>query len=210
MRISRRAAGWLLVTYGLVGVVLVVSGALVGLDAADRFERLATDADEAITSAASATDAAADSFADVDASLAESRTSADAAAALAREASGTLTALATAMSLSIFGAQPLLPLAGEFTTSAEQAAELAETLDGVGASLGDMRTNVARIAPQLEQLSDELTAVGGGVERGAGTPPLRVFVIVLLAWLLMQAVGSLLAGLTLMRPPRVPVDRPGL
>ena len=46
----------------------------------------------------------------VDASLAESRTSADAAAALAREASGTLTALATAMSLSIFGAQPLLPL----------------------------------------------------------------------------------------------------
>jgi hypothetical protein len=108
------------------------------------------------------------------------------------------------MSLSIFGAQPLLPLAAEFTTSAEQAAELADTLDGVGASLGDTRTDVARIAPQLELLSDELDALGGGSERGAGTPPLRVFVIVLLAWLLMQAVGSLLGGLMLMRPRPVP------
>jgi hypothetical protein len=200
MRISRRAAGWLLVIYGLLGFVLVVTGALVGLDAADRFERLATDANAAITSAAAATDAAAESFTNVDASLAESRTSADAAAALAREASGTLTALATAMSMSIFGAQPLLPLAAEFTTSAEQAAELAETLDGVGASLGDTRADVARIAPQLERLSEELESLGGGAERGAGTPPLRIFVIVLLAWLLMQAVGSLLGGLMLMRP----------
>jgi hypothetical protein len=199
MRISRRAAGWLLVIYGVLGFVLVVSGALVGLDAADRFERLATDANATISSAAAATDAAAESFTNVDASLAESRTSADAAAALAREASGTLTALATAMSLSIFGAQPLLPLAAEFTTSAEQAGELAETLDGVGASLGDTRADVARIAPQLERLSDELDALGDGSERGAGTPPLRVFVVVLLAWLLMQAVGSLLAGLVLMR-----------
>lgn len=199
MRISRRAAGWLMVIYGTLGFVLVVTGALVGLDAADRFERLATDASEAIASAAAATDAAADSFSNIDMSLAESRTSADAAAALAREASGTLTALATAMSLSFFGAQPLLPLAGEFTTSAEQAAELADTLDGVGASLGDTRTDVARIAPELERLSDELGALGGGSERGAGTPPLRIFVIVLLAWLLMQAVGSLLGGLALMR-----------
>ena len=200
MRISRRAAGWLLVIYGLLGFVLVVSGALVGLDAADRFERLATDANEAITSAAAATDAAADSFANVDASLAESRSSADAAAALARDASGTLAALASAMSLSILGAQPLLPLAAEFTTSAQQATELAETLDSVGSSLGDTRADVAQIAPQLERLSDELDALGGGSERGAGTPPLRVFVIVLLAWLLMQAVGSLLGGLVLVRP----------
>lgn len=200
MRISRRAAGWLLVIYGLLGFVLVVSGGLVGLDAADRFERLATDANDAIASAAAATDAAADSFTNVDTSLAESRTSADAAAALAREASGTLTSLAAAMSMSIFGAQPLLPLAAEFSTSAEQAGELAATLDGVAASLGATRTDVARIAPQLERLSDELGALGGGTERAAGTPPLRIFVIVLLAWLLMQAVGSLLGGLMLMRP----------
>lgn len=199
MRISRRAAGWLLVTYGLLGFVLVASGALVGLDAAGRFERLANDANAAITSASAATDAAADSFTDIDASLAESHASADAAAALAREASGTLAALASAMSLSVFGAQPLLPLAGEFTTSAEQAADLAETLDAVGGSLGDTRADVARIAPQLELLSDELDALGTGSDRGAGTPPLRVFVIVLLAWLLLQAVGSLLGGLALVR-----------
>jgi uncharacterized phage infection (PIP) family protein YhgE len=204
MRISRRAAGWLLVAYAIVGFTLVVLGGLVGLDAAGRFERLSTDADAAITSAAAATQAAADSFTNIDASLDESRSSADAAAALARDASGTLGSLATAMSLSVFGAQPLLPLAAEFTTSAEQATALAETLDQVGASLGDTRTDVARIGPQLEQLSAQLERLGSGSEPAASTPPLRIFVLVLLSWLLMQAVGSLLAGLTLMRSARTP------
>ncbi len=204
MRISRRAAGWLLVAYAMVGFTLVVLGGLVGLDAAGRFERLATDADAAITSAAAATDAAAESFTNIDASLDESRASADAAAALARDASGTLGSLATAMSLSVFGAQPLLPLAAEFTTSAEQAAALAETLDRVGASLGDTRTDVARIGPQLEQLSLQLERLSTGSEPGGATPPLRIFVLVLLAWLLMQAIGSLLAGLALVRPRVAP------
>jgi len=199
MRISRRAAGWLLVAYALMGFTLVVLGGLVGLDAAERFERLSTDADAAIASAAAATDAAAESFTNIDASLDESRASADAAAALARDASGTLGSLATAMSLSVFGAQPLLPLAAEFTTSAEQASALADTLDRVGASLGDTRTDVARIGPQLEQLSLQLERLGAGSEPGAATPPLRIFVLVLLAWLLMQAVGSLMGGLALIR-----------
>lgn len=202
MRISRQAAGWLLVAYAVVGFTLVVLGGLVGLDAAERFERLATDADAAITSAAAATEAAAESFTNIDASLDESRASADAAAALARDASGTLGSLATAMSLSVFGAQPLLPLAAEFTTSAAQAAALAETLDRVGASLGDTRTDVARIGPQLEQLSLQLERLGSGSQPAAATPPLRIFVLVLLAWLLMQAVGSLLGGLALVRRPR--------
>lgn len=204
MRISRQAAGWALIAYALLGFVLVASGALVGLDAANRFERLAGDADTALTSAADATDAAAESFANIDTSLGDARTSADAAATLAREASGTLTALATAMSLSILGAQPLLPLAAEFTTSAEQATELAETLARVGASLGDTRADVARIGPQLGRLSDQLDNLGSGAGRGAGTPPLRLFVLVLLAWLLMQAVGSLFGGLALIRS-RAPV-----
>jgi len=199
MRFTRRAAGWLLIVYALLGFLLVVSGALVGLDAADRLERLAGDADAAIASAAAATGAAAESFTNVDASLADARASADAAAALAREASGSLTALATAMSLSVFGAQPLLPLAGEFGTSAEQAAELAGTLDSVGASLGDTRADVARVGPQLERLSEELESLGSGAGRGAGTPPLRLFVLLLLTWLVMQSVGSLLAGLALIR-----------
>jgi hypothetical protein len=202
MRISRHAIGWLLIAYALVGIVIVVVGALIGLDLAGRVERLASNANETLTAAARATETAADSFADVDTSLAEARTSSDAAAALARDASGTLNALAIAMELSVLGAQPLQPLAAEFETSADQAAELANTLDSVGASLGDTRTNVARIGPQLSNLSDRLTSLGAppdGSSTAVGSPPLRLLVVVVLAWVVMQSVGSLFAGLALVR-----------
>lgn len=201
MRISRRAIGWLLLTYGAVGILLVVLGGVVGLGVADRVERLTDDLDATLTAAARATDTAAEAFDDVDLSLAEARASADTAAALARDASGTLTSLATAMSLSLFGAQPLLPLADDFTTSADQAEELADTLDSVAGSLGETRTEVAEIGPQLGLLSDRLTDLGARTTDTGTPPPVRLLVIVLLAWVLMQAVGSAVAGLALIRPP---------
>lgn len=200
MRVSRRVAGSLLVAYAIVGLSIALLGGFVGIDLATRVERLTGDADAALTAAARATDAAAESFASIDDSLAGARTSADAAAGLAREASGSLRSLAAAMAISVFGAQPLLPLAEEFTTSADQATDLAETLDDVGASLGDTRIDVARIAPELEALSVELESLGASPTGGASAPALRLFVVGLLAWIGLQAIGSLLAGLTLLRP----------
>jgi hypothetical protein len=202
MRISRRAAGWLLIAYAIVGFSLAVLGGLVGIDLAARVERLTGNADAALSAAAGATAAAADSFASIDDSLADARTSSDAAAGLAREASGSLRSLASAMALSIFGAQPLLPLAQDFSTSADQAGALADTLDEVARSIGDTRTDVARIAPELEILSEQLDELAAQPDASESAAPFRLFVIALLAWLLMQAVGSLLAGLSLIRPAR--------
>jgi hypothetical protein len=202
MRISRRGAGWLLIVYAVVGFSLAILGGLVGIDLAARVERLTGDADAAMTAAARATQAAADSFASIDDSLADARTSSDAAAALAREASGSLRSLASAMALSIFGAQPLLPLAEDFSTSADQAGALADTLDEVGRSLGDTRADVASIGPELEILSRQLDELAAAPDASDSAAPFRLFVIALLAWLLMQAVGSLLAGLSLIRGPR--------
>ena len=200
MRISRRTTGRLLIAYGVVGFALVVVGGVVGLDLAGRVEGLTGTATATLTAAARATDAAADAFVDVDASLEEARTSSDAAAALARDASGTLRSLATAMDVTIFGAQPLSLLADDFDASAEQAAQLADTLDRVGASLGDTRTDVARIGPELTALSDELRALGAQPEAASAAAPLRLFVVLLLVWLVMQATGSLVAGIMLARP----------
>jgi hypothetical protein len=198
---SRRTLGRGLIAYAIVGLALIVSGAVVGLDTASRIERLATEADGAISAAARATEAAADSFTNVDASLAEAQDSAAAASVLARDASGTLRALAVAMELSILGAQPLLPLANEFATSADQANELATTLGSVGSSLGETRTDVARISAELDLLSRELASLQ--VSSGGGAPPpLRLFVALLLAWIALPAVGSLIAGTALLRTPR--------
>ena len=202
MSVSRRGLGWLLVVYGAMGLALVTGGAFIGLDLAGRVERVAAEADTTLMAAARATEATADAFENVDGSLAEARASSDAAAALAREAAGTLASLAVAMELSVFGAQPLQPLAGEFAASADQASALADTLDDVGSSLGDTRTDAARIGPELTTLSEQLSALGADPERPRGTvgsPPLRAFVVLLLAWVGMQAFVSLVAGITLVR-----------
>lgn len=195
---GRRTLGWMLVAYGAVGVALVVLTAWIGLDVAARVERLATDADATLVAAAGATDAAAESFANIDASLSEAEASSLTAAALARDASATLDALASAMGLSVFGAQPLLPLAAEFTTSAEQATALAGTLDAVAGSLSDTRTDVSLIGPQLELLSDQLAGLADDPETSSA-PPLRLAVALLLAWLFLPAVGSIVAGVLILR-----------
>ncbi|HVM24975.1 MAG TPA: hypothetical protein VM253_06220 [Candidatus Limnocylindrales bacterium] len=194
----RRVLGWGLIVYGIAGLALIVAGAIAGLDVATRIERLAADADGTLAAAASATEAAAESFTSVDASLSEAQESASTAAALSRDASGTLRSLAVAMQVNLFGAQPLLPLADEFSTSADQASQLADTLDSVGSSLGDTRTDVSRVGAELEILSDQLgalrTSTGGPDE---APPPLRVFIGLLLAWLAVPAVGAIIGGVAL-------------
>ena len=194
----RRVLGWGLIVYGIAGLALIVAGAIAGLDVATRIERLAADADGTLAAAASATEAAAESFTSVDASLSEAQESASTAAALSRDASGTLRSLAVAMQVNLFGAQPLLPLADEFSTSADQASQLADTLDSVGSSLGDTRTDVSRVGAELEILSDQLGALRTSTGGPDGAPPpLRVFIGLLLAWLAVPAVGAIIGGVAL-------------
>jgi hypothetical protein len=204
--VGRRALGWGLILYGLAGIALVVAGAAIGLDTASRIERLADDADGTLAAATRATEAAAASFVNADTSLGEAEASATAAAGLSREAAGTLRSLAVAMDVTVFGAQPLLPLSAEFLASADQAEALAETLTRVGGSLGDTRTDVVAVATELETLADQLTALRGssGAE-DAEPPPLRLFIGLLLAWLAVQALAALIAGLALLR--RRPASR---
>jgi hypothetical protein len=202
MRPSRRLIGRLLLAYGVLGFALVAVGALIGLDLASRVESLSGTATATLSAAARATESAADAFVNVDTSLEEAVASADAASVLAREASGTLRSLAVAMDVSILGTQPLAQLADDFNASADQAEALAGTLDGVGASLGDTRTDVAVIGPELSALSGELSALGDTPDASSAAGPLRLFVVLLLVWLLMQAAGSLAAGFVLVRPDR--------
>jgi hypothetical protein len=196
----RRWLGWGLIVYGVLGIALVMSGGGIGLGVAARIERLAAAADGTLDAAARSTRAAANSFTNVDGSLAEAGTSSVQAADLAREASTSLDALAGAMELSVFGAQPLLPLAARFRDSADQAMALGETLDGVSTSLEATRTDVSGIGIELESLADELETLQGAADPGDGRL-LRLFVVLLLAWIAVPALGGLLLGLSLLRRP---------
>lgn len=200
---SRRVAGWALLVYGLLGLLLVVGGAPTGLSLAASVERLSLTADGTLQAAIRSTDAAAKAFVNVDGSLSQAEESADAAAALARDASGSLSSLAVAMQISVLGAQPLLPLAADFEDSAAQAGALGEALDGVSGSLGDSRTDVASIGSELDDLSTELSALREAGGSGASAPPIRLFVILLLTWLLIPALGGMVAGILLLRSAEV-------
>ena len=191
---------WGLTAYGVLGLMLVAAGIVFGLAIADRIERLTSASDDTLEAAARSTRAAATSFTSVDASLESAEASADQAATLADDASRTLDALALAMDLSIFGSRPLQPLAAEFETSADQARELAGTLDEVGGSLAGTRDDAATIGVELQALADELDALRDATP--SDPIPVRGLVVLLLAWLALPSVGALIAGVTLLRAER--------
>jgi hypothetical protein len=204
--VGRRALAWGLILYGLAGIVLIVAAAALGLEATARVERLAADADGSLAAASRATTAAAEAFTNVDSSLSEAESSAFGAAALSRDAAGTLRSLAIAMRISLFGAQPLLPLASDFSASAEQAEALGGTLTAVAESLGETRIDIVVVGTELEALGAQLESLressGPG---GSEPPPLRLFLGLLLAWLALPALGALAVGLALFRRPPAPV-----
>lgn len=195
---ARRALGAGLVVYGVTGLVLIVLGAMVGLETAGYIERLAQDADDTLAAAARTTDAAAQSFTGIDGSLSEAEASAGGAAELSREASATLDQLALAMRISVFGSRPLEPLADDFATSADQAAELGDALDSVSGSLGGTRIDVARIGTEMTVLAEEIRSLRQSSGTGGQAPPVRALVALLLAWLAIPAVGGLIGGLALL------------
>lgn len=202
-----RALGWALLAYGIAGVALVVVGAIGGLEMASRVENLALRADSTLAAAQRATQATADSFTGVDESLRTGEISADGAATLARDTSATLRSLSLAMSLNILGTQPLQPLAADFAASADQAAALADTLDGVSTSLADTRADMTGIGAELDQLAVELGALRDASSTEGSAPSIRLFVMMVLVWLALQALGALIGGFALLRRPRRVVAR---
>src|ERR671914_2831798 len=138
---GRSTLGWGFAAYGAIGLVLSVVGFTFGLDAAGQLERLAAATDTTLDAAARSTAAAARSFDSIDTSLVNAEGSIEQAATLSADAGATLDALSVAMNLTIFGAQPLQPLADDFADAAEQADELAATLATTAGSVTQVRAD---------------------------------------------------------------------
>jgi hypothetical protein len=203
---GRSTLAWGLVAYGLVGLALSIVGFTFGLDAADRLERLTAATDTTLEAAARSTAAAADSFDSIDASLVNAEDSIAQAATLSADAGATLDALSAAMSLSIFGAQPLQPLADEFADAADQADALATTLGTTVGSVADVRTDAEAIGVELDALAGELEALRASVP--PDPVPVRGLVALLLAYLTLPAVAALVAGSLMLRAHRAAREAP--
>jgi hypothetical protein len=184
-----RSLGTLLIVQGALGIVLALLGLTVVAAPVAQAERVS----ERARAAASAAAAAFEGF---DSSLDQARTSAASAGALAREASGTVDGLAAAMTLSVLGAQPLLPLQDQFRQSADQLRRLGDDLDQIGGALQVNRSEVAQVSDELRALSDELAPS----ESGAAIPPSLVL-YAFLAWIALLSATSLVGGVLILRQP---------
>lgn len=203
---GRSTQAWGLVAYGLVGLALSIFGFTFGLDAAGQLERLAAATDTTLQAAARSTAGAADSFDSIDSSLANAEGSIAQAATLSGDAGATLDALSAAMNLSIFGAQPLQPLADEFADAADQAEELAATLEVTSGSVSDVRTDADAIGGELGALANELEALRDAVP--VNPVPIRGLVVLLMAYLTLPAVAALVAGSLMLRARRAAQEAP--
>jgi hypothetical protein len=203
---GRSTLAWGLVVYGVAGLILSIVGVTFGLDAAGQLERLAAATDQTLEAAARSTAAAAASFDSIDDSLVSAEDSVAQAATLAADAGATLDSLSAAMNLSVFGAQPLQPLADEFADAADQAGELATTLETTGGSVSDVQADAAAIGVELEGLADELDALRGTVPQDP--VPIRGLVALLIAYLTLPAVAALIAGSLMFRAQRAAQEAP--
>jgi hypothetical protein len=143
---------------------------------------------------------AADAFDGFGASMAQARASASDAASLSRDAAATSAGLAEAMSISIFGAQPLIGLADDFTATSQQLQGLAVDLDGIAAAISSSPADLARVEVSLRTLAGDLADLRARI-RQADEPavPFSLLFFAFLLWQAVPAAASLAAGVSLLR-----------
>ncbi len=193
-----RVAAAALVTYGAIGLVLAIAlaaaiaPALAGIDA---LSRSSVDARRALSS----TTDAFDGFA---VSLVDARLAAERAADSARSSAATARRLGDAMSLSVFGAQPLLPIANDFRRQSEDLEGLAAGVDQLAAALSANELDVRVLRDDVSVLRDRIAGLDSASALQAA--PVGVVLLLVVAWFAACALAFVVAGLALWRyaPPR--------
>ena len=194
-RIGRRRARVIaaaLLAYGLAGIVVLGALAIAVLpmtNTLDTIARSSADVSEALATTR-------DAFDGFGSSLTEAQRSAERAAAAARSSSQAAGQLASGMSLSIFGAQPLLSLAQGFRQQSDDLSALASELDLLAGSLAKNGDDVREIRTEVATLHTRATSLGTS---SPGSSWLVPALLVLIAWMAVPPLVALLAGLVLLR-----------
>jgi hypothetical protein len=198
-----RLLGWMLATYGLLGVVLVGTALLALGPLVTRASVAADSAGDSLAAAATALDHSATAFGGFGHSLDDARTSAAHASQLLRDASATSAQLADAMSVNILGTQPLLPIAQSFRRNTDELRGVSEDLVTMSEAIGRNSRDVGAVRDDLVALRDRVS----GLARDAAAtrdgprvePALRVLVYGLAIWLGALATAAFVAGAVLLR-----------
>ena len=198
-----RLLGWMLAIYGLVGMILV-GGALLAMGPLVARASLAADsAGDSLAAAATALDHTAAAFDGFGHSLDDARTSSAHASQLLKDASVTSAQLADAMSVSIFGAQPLVSIAQSFRRNTDELRGVSEDVSTMSEAIGRNSRDVSAVRDDLRVLRDRVTQLARDAAASKDgprvEPALRVIVYGLAMWLGLLATASFVAGAVLLR-----------
>lgn len=198
-----RLLGWMLVIYGLLGLVLV-GAALIALGPLLTRASIAADsAGDSLAAAATALDHTAAAFDGFGHSLDDAKTSSAHASQLLKNASATSAQLADAMSVNILGAQPLLSIAQSFRRNTDELKGVSEDVSTMSEAIGRNSRDVAAVRDDLRVLRDRVSQLArdaAATKDGPRVEPaLRVLVYGLAIWLGLLATASFVAGAVLLR-----------
>ncbi len=195
-----RATGIGLTVYGVLGIVLIVVALLVGGAAFDRVERLSGSLDGTLSAAASTARTSTSALGNLHGGVTQSSTAADDAGRLVDQAAATSAQLSAAMSASILGAQPLLPMASSFNDLSTQLRSLSGDLRSIGSALDTSGSDLSRLEADMRQLTARLDTLTGpnGSASVISDGGLRLALLALLSLMAIPAIGALLVGLALL------------
>ena len=193
----------MLTIYGVLGLVLVGAAVLSLGPLLTRASLAADSAGDSLAAAATALDHTAAAFDGFGHSLADAKTSSAHASQLLKDASNTSAQLADAMSVNIFGAQPLLSIAQSFRRNTDELRGVSEDVSTMSEAIGRNATDVAAVRDDLAVLRDRVAQLARDAAASKDgprvEPALRVIVYGLAIWLGLLATASFVAGAVLLR-----------
>ena len=198
-----RLLAWMLAIYGLLGLLLVAAALIALGPLVARASAAADSAGDSLAAAATALDHASMAFDGFGHSLDDARTSSAHASQLLKNASATSAQLADAMSLNIFGAQPLLPIAQSFRRNTDELRGVSEDLNTMSEAIAHNSRDVTTVRDDLTILRDRVSQLARDAAASKDgprvEPALRVLLYGLTIWLGLLATASFVAGAVLLR-----------
>lgn len=213
-----RLLGAGLALYGIVGILIFLVVAVAVARPLERARQLSASVDDeraalvdTLSQAEKTIRDMSTSVRNMDASLGDAKTAIDQADQISRDVAASMYGLRDAMSIEIpiLGGQPLIGLAGNFNTTGDNMLTLANDVSAIGTALEGNRTDVVLTAANMSDLADSIgdltTSVRDGPAIGISARTLdavRLAVYAITGWLVVFAIGCLLAGVCLLNASR--------
>jgi ABC-type multidrug transport system fused ATPase/permease subunit len=205
-RVQLLGAG--LVAYGLIGIAIFIVVAVSISRPLERIGELSRTVQEQKTLLIESMDEAETTIRDMaqsarraQTSLNDARAATDRSATIAQGVAASMFGLRDAMSISVFGAQPLIGLGSGFEQAGSQLQQLSTDLSTIGTSLATNGADVITVATDLEDLADTVATLTESVQTapdvGVSVEALDAFRLAIFAvagWLLLFAVGCTVVG----------------